>query len=182
MPFTFEKLENGAVLITPKIFKDSRGFFFESYKQSDFKMAGIDKPFVQDNQSFSVKDVIRGIHYQKYPKPQGKLVRCIKGAIIDIAVDLQGGSPTFKQIAKVELTEENKKMLWIPEGYGHAFLSLSEFVEIHYKCTEEFDGSLDAGIRWDDPELNISWECSNVPVISDKDRILPLLRDAILFQ
>lgn len=178
MPFTFEKMQNESVLITPRVFRDSRGYFLETYKQSDFSGFGIYPSFVQDNHSFSTKNVLRGIHFQKTPKPQGKLVRCVRGAILDVAVDLRRDSPTFKKWVSVELTEDNKKMLYIPEGFGHAFLTLSEVAEINYKCTTEYCSSLDAGIRWDDPDIGIDWGLLDNPLLSDKDKLLPLLKDS----
>lgn len=180
MPFTFEKLKNGAVLITPKLFEDPRGFFFESYKFSDFVAAGITKPFVQDNQSFSIKNVFRGIHFQRNPKPQGKLVRCIRGVILDIAVDLRRDSPTFKCGVSVFLNEFNRQLLWVPEGYGHAFFTISDSAEVHYKCTEEYDSKLDAGIIWSDPTLKLDCEIID-PILSEKDKILPFSEDIELF-
>lgn len=181
MPFTFEKMHNDSVLITPRVFRDSRGFFLETYKMSDFEKGGIASPFVQDNHSLSTRNVLRGIHFQKNPNPQGKLVRCLRGAILDVAVDLRKDSPTFKKWVSVELTEDNKKMLWIPEGFGHGFLTLSEIAEINYKCTVEYDSSLDAGIIWNDPEIGIDWGITVPPSLSEKDIALPYLKDAILF-
>lgn len=175
MPFTFEKLENEAVLVTPRVFNDDRGFFLETYKLSDFEKNGIEEKFVQDNHSLSIKNTLRGIHFQKNPSPQGKLVRCIKGKILDIAVDLRKGSPTFLKWVSVELSEENKKMLWIPEGFGHGFLTLSDIAEINYKCTREYDSSLDSGIAWDDPTINIDWKLTESPILSEKDKKLPNL-------
>lgn len=175
MPFTFEKSEiSDVVLIKNKSFNDSRGFFMETYKLSDFLLNGIDAVFTQDNQSYSTENVIRGIHFQKDPRPQGKLVRCIKGKILDVAVDLRPESQTYKKWVSFELSEENKYMLWIPSGFGHGFSVLSKEAEICYKCTNEYDSSLDSGIRFDDPELNIDWKVTN-PVVSEKDSKLPYL-------
>jgi dTDP-4-dehydrorhamnose 3,5-epimerase len=175
MPFEFKET-NEVVLITPKSFKDSRGFFVETYKLSDFFRNGIQEVFVQDNHSFSTERVIRGIHFQRDPKSQGKLVRCIRGRILDVAVDLRPESPNFKKWVSFELSEENKKMLWIPEGFGHGFSVLSKEAEICYKCTNEYDSSLDGGIKYDDPDLNIDWKIEN-PVVSEKDNNLPYLKD-----
>ena len=158
MPFEFKKLEiEGVVLVKPIVFSDDRGFFMETYKYSDFAKNGIKENFVQDNHSKSVKNVLRGIHFQLNPKAQGKLVRCTKGKIFDVAVDLRKNSPTFKKWVGVELSEENKYMLYIPAGFGHAFLTLSNEAEVLYKATEEYSKEHDSGIRWNDPEINITW-------------------------
>lgn len=177
MPFTFQKSNiEEVVLITPKYFKDSRGFFMETFKFSDFFNNGINEVFLQDNQSYSTENVIRGIHFQRKPKPQGKLVRCIKGRILDVAVDLRPESKTYKKWVSFELSEDNKQMLWVPAGFGHGFSVLSKEAEICYKCTNEYDSELDSGIRFDDPELGIDWKIDN-PVVSDKDYSLPYLKD-----
>lgn len=177
MPFTFEKLDlEGVILVTPKIFKDSRGFFLETYKSSDFYIGGIQESFTQDNRSFSSKNVLRGIHFQKHPRPQGKLVSCLKGSIFDVAVDLREDSSTFKQWVGVELSEDNKQMLYIPPGFGHGFATLSEFAEISYKCTNEYKYSLDGGIIWNDSDLSIDWKIEN-PLLSEKDLKLPSLKE-----
>lgn len=177
MPFLFEKSEiEEVVLVKPKTFQDSRGFFMETYKFSDFFKNGIDGVFLQDNQSFSTENVIRGIHFQREPKPQGKLVRCIKGKILDVAVDLRPSSKTFKKWVSFELSDQNNYMLWVPPGFGHGFSVLSKEAEICYKCTNEYDASLDAGIIYNDPELNIDWKIK-YPVISDKDQKLPFLKN-----
>lgn len=180
MPSQFEKTHiEGVLLIKPRTFQDERGWFFETYKSSEFIIIGITKDFVQDNHSFSTKNVIRGIHFQRSPKAQGKLVRCIRGTIFDVAVDLRPNSPTFKKWVGYHLSEENKHMLWIPEGFGHGFSALTDHVEITYKCSDEYDPKLDGGVRFDDPELDIQWDIEN-PVISDKDKLLPYLKDVIL--
>ncbi len=175
MPFTFEDLDLGGVtLVTPKIFDDSRGFFLETFKASDFYAAGIQENFTQDNHSLSTKNVLRGIHFQNHPKPQGKLVRCIRGAIFDVAVDLRPTSTTFGKWLGVELSAENKQMLYIPPGFGHGFSTLSEEAEINYKCTAEYNFDLDGGVIWNDAELGIDWKIEN-PLISEKDEKLPTL-------
>jgi len=172
MAFEFKKLDiEGLILITPKHYYDPRGVFFETYKKSDFYENGITEEFVQDNCSYSMKDVLRGLHYQKDPKAQSKLVRCIKGTIWDVAVDFRQDSPTYKKWVGVKLTSENDKMLFIPKGFLHAFCALTE-ATIHYKCTELYDPSLDAGIRWDDPSIGIRWPIQ-YPIVSDKDKNLP---------
>ncbi len=180
MPFEFKKLEiEGVVLVKPIVFSDDRGFFMETYKYSDFAKNGIKENFVQDNHSKSVKDVLRGIHFQLNPKAQGKLVRCTKGKIFDVAVDLRKNSPTFKKWVGVELSEENKYMLYIPAGFGHAFLTLSNEAEVLYKATEEYSKEHDSGIRWNDPEINITWGIKS-PILSEKDANLPYLKDSNL--
>ncbi len=177
MNFEFVKLEiPEVILIKPKVFEDVRGFFMEAYKASVFAQAGINYAFVQDNHSKSKKGVLRGLHYQLEPKAQGKLVRCIKGKIWDVAVDIRRGSPTFGRWVAVELSEENKYMLWIPPGFAHGFLALED-CEIIYKCTEEYAPELDRGIIWNDPDIAISWPIDN-PILSAKDAKLPRLKDA----
>ncbi len=177
MNFEFVKLEiPEVILIKPKVFEDARGFFMEAYKASVFAQAGINYAFVQDNHSKSKKGVLRGLHYQLEPKAQGKLVRCIKGKIWDVAVDIRRGSPTFGRWVAVELSEENKYMLWIPPGFAHGFLALED-CEIIYKCTEEYAPELDRGIIWNDPDIAIPWPTDN-PILSPKDAKLPRLKDA----
>ncbi|MGB9668046.1 MAG: dTDP-4-dehydrorhamnose 3,5-epimerase [Thermosulfidibacteraceae bacterium] len=181
MNFEFVGLEiSGLILIKPRVFKDQRGFFMETYKFSVFRENGIDVKFLQDNHSGSVKGVLRGLHYQKHPKAQGKLVRCIKGEIFDVAVDIRKGSPTFGKWVGVYLSEENKYMLWIPEGFAHGFLVVSDYAEIIYKVSgAEYSQAHDAGIRWDDPEIAINWPLDRVGelILSEKDSKLPYLRD-----
>lgn len=178
MPFTFEPTDiRDVVLIRPRVFEDERGFFLESYKRSDFVAAGIKEEFVQTNHSFSTKGVIRGLHYQKNPAAHGKLVRAIAGVIFDVAVDIRKGSPTFGKWVGVELSAENKKMLYVPVGFAHGFAVLSDTAEVMYKITNEYCPEADAGIAWDDPAIGIDWRLSE-PVLSDKDRANPLLKDA----
>lgn len=178
MPFEFKKLEiPDVILIKPKIFYDVRGFFLETYKSSDFLKAGIEKTFVQDNLSYSKKGVLRGLHYQLNPASQGKLVRVLKGKILDVAVDIRKGSPTFGRWISEILSEDNRHMLWIPEGFAHGFLSLEEGTEVLYKNTSEYEPSLDRGIIWNDPEIGINWGIDN-PIVSDKDNKHPLLKEA----
>jgi dTDP-4-dehydrorhamnose 3,5-epimerase len=146
MPFSFTKLPlDGLVLVEPRVYTDGRGFFLESYKESEFAAAGIDGRFVQDNHSLSRKNVLRGLHFQRAPKAQGKLVRVIKGTVWDVAVDIRKESPTFKRWHGIELSAENGLMLYIPPGFAHGFLALSDEVHLIYKCTEEYDAALDAG-------------------------------------
>ena len=177
MPFEFIRLEiPDVVLIKPLVFPDERGFFMETFKKSDFVRNGINYDFVQDNHSKSKKGVLRGLHYQLNPKAQGKLVRCIKGKIWDVAVDIRKGSPWYSKWVAVELSEENKHMLWIPPGFAHGFVAL-ENSEILYKCTEEYEPALDRGIIWNDREIGIKWPITN-PILSKKDAGLPELKSA----
>jgi dTDP-4-dehydrorhamnose 3,5-epimerase len=152
----------------------------ESFKASDFKKANLPTHFVQDNFSFSKKDIIRGLHYQKNPKAQGKLVSVLKGGVWDVAVDIRRKSPTFLKWVAVELNDQNHAMLYIPPGFAHGFTSLSEDVLLLYKCTNEYDPQADAGIRWDDPDIAISWPIDN-PIVSKKDQDLPWIHQAEVF-
>ncbi len=175
MPFQFERTSiEGLILVKPKVFNDGRGFFVEEYKKSDFTKAGINIDFTQDNHSKSSRGVLRGLHFQKDPYAQAKLVRCIKGKVWDVAVDLRAGSATFGKWLGFELSEENFNMLFIPEGFAHGFLTLSQEAEIFYKCSKEYSPQYDSGVRYDDPTLNISWPLKEV-IISDKDKKLPFL-------
>lgn len=177
MPFEFEKLEiEGLVLIKPKAFGDERGFFMESYKKSEFVKNGIDCDFVQDNHSKSVKGVLRGLHYQVAPKAQAKLVRCVKGQIYDFAVDLRPNSKTYGKWARVELSEENKNMLFIPRSFAHGFVVISDNAEIMYKTDNEYSPEHDRGVLWCDKDININW-CVDSPILSDKDKIQPKLSE-----
>ena len=179
MPFSFEKTAiDDVIVITPRAFNDDRGFFMETYKRSDFINNGIKEDFVQDNHSKSTKGVLRGLHYQKAPKAQAKIVRCIKGAIFDVAVDIRKGSKTYGKWVGVELTEENKKMLYIPAGFAHGFCVRSEVAEICYKSSDEYSPENDRGIIWNDSEIGIDWNLDAEPVISEKDSKHPLLKDA----
>lgn len=178
MAFIFEKQEiKDLILITPSIYEDERGFFIETYKASEFKKNGIDIDFVQDNHSRSCKNTLRGLHYQLNPKAQGKLIRCIKGSILDVAVDIRKESKTYGKYVKVILSEKNKKMFWIPPGFAHGFLSLEDNTEIQYKCTEEYSPEHDANILWNDSDIGIDWETNN-PILSNKDANAPKLIDA----
>lgn len=180
MPFEFEKQKlDGAVLIKSRIFPDERGFFVEGYKKSDFVKAGITAEFVQDNHSSSDKGVLRGLHYQRGAAAQGKLVRCIAGAIMDVAVDIRPASPTFGKWLATELSAINAHMLYLPPGFAHGFLVLSRNAEILYKCTAEYSPKDEAGIRWNDPAIGIEWGISE-PLLSAKDDSFPLLKDAKL--
>ena len=177
MGFIFHKTElEGVIVVEPKIFGDNRGFFLETYKASEFIANGININFFQDNHSKSTKDVIRGLHFQHFPKAQAKLVRCIRGKIFDVAVDIRHGSKNFGKWFGIDLSEENKKMLYIPEGFAHGFSVLSDEAEVLYKASNEYAPECDAGIRWNDEELNIDWQVKN-PLVSEKDRILPIFNE-----
>ena len=176
MPFEFERQKiRDIILVKPKVFGDNRGFFLESYKKSDFVANGIKEDFNQDNHSKSTKGVLRGLHYQARPYGQAKIVRCVKGKIYDVAVDIRPKSETFGQYIKVELSEENKQMLYIPEGFAHGFVVLSDEVEILYKASGEYAPQADRGILWNDKDINIDWEIDFEPILSDKDKIQPKL-------
>lgn len=178
MPFEFERQKiKDVILVTPKVFGDNRGFFMESYKKSEFFVNGIDVEFNQDNHSKSTKGVLRGLHYQQEPYGQAKLVRCSKGRIYDVAVDIRPKSPTFGQYVKVELSEENKKMLYIPVGFAHGFVALSDEVEILYKASGEYNLQADRGILWNDPDINIDWGIDFEPILSEKDKMQPKLKE-----
>lgn len=178
MDFHFKKLSiPDVILIEPEIFKDKRGFFMETYKYSDFAGFGIKEYFIQDNYSGSAKGVLRGLHYQNHPKAQGKLLRCIKGKIFDVAVDIRKGSPTYGSWVGIELSEKNNLMLYIPPAFAHGFVVLSSFAEVIYKCTEEYSSEDERGILWNDPDIGIKWPVKR-PILSEKDRGLPLLKDA----
>lgn len=179
MPFEFVRMElEGLVLVKPRIFPDGRGFFIEAYKKRDFAAAGI-PDFVQDNHSKSVKGVLRGLHYQRGAAAQGKLVRCIAGAILDVGVDIRRGSPTFGKWAAAELTAGNAHMLYLPPGFAHGFLVLSETAEMIYKCTAEYSAKDEGGIIWNDTEIGVAWPVK-APLLSARDGALPRLKDAEL--
>jgi len=165
-------------ILEPKVFGDSRGWFMESWSASMMREIGFDYDFVQDNHSFSAeKGVLRGIHFQQSPYSQAKLVRCTKGAVLDIAVDLRKGSPTYKKWVSVELSEENKRQLLIPRGFGHGFLTLTNNSEFLYKADNPYNAAADRSIRWNDPELAIDWGIAR-PLLSEKDASAPLLKDS----
>ena len=176
MKITKTKLD-GVVIIEPDVFGDNRGFFMESWSQRRMEEAGLFYNFVQDNHSLStVKGTLRGIHFQKGDKAQAKLVRCVRGAVLDVAVDLRHDSPTYKQWEAVVLSEENKKQLLIPRGFGHGFLTLTDEVEFLYKADNYYAPEAEGGIRWDDPDIGIDWGIVN-PILSDKDNENPYLKD-----
>ncbi|MEX9851028.1 MULTISPECIES: dTDP-4-dehydrorhamnose 3,5-epimerase [Providencia] len=158
------------LIIEPKVFEDERGFFFESFNQKKFDEAvGYHVNFVQDNHSKSVKGVLRGLHYQEEPYAQGKLVRCVVGEVFDVAVDIRKESPTFGKWVGVNLSAENKRQLWIPEGFAHGFLVLSEIAEFNYKTTNYYHTQSEKCIRWDDINLSIKWPLYSAPICSEKD-------------
>ncbi len=168
-------------VIEPKVFGDERGFFFESYNQRAFNEAiGRKVSFVQDNHSRSQKGVLRGLHYQ-IQQPQGKLVRCTQGEVFDVAVDLRQGSPTFAQWVGVMLSDENKRQMWIPEGFAHGFVVLSETAEFLYKTTDFYAPQYEQAIIWNDPQLAIEWPLEQVPSLSQKDAAAVSFADAVLF-
>ncbi len=179
MPFTFTPLHLPAlVLVESRQFGDDRGVFYETFKASEFEAAGLPTVFVQDNQSRSIPGVVRGVHFQRDPLAQGKLVSAVSGAVWDVGVDLRMDSPTHGQWAGVELRAGDGRMLWVPEGFGHGFVVLgSDDAVLSYKCTREYSGPHDAGVRWDDPTLAIAWPLDREPVLSQKDRQLPFLAD-----
>ncbi len=177
MPFEFEKQSiEDIILVKPKVFGDNRGFFMESYKKSEFIQNGIDTEFQQDNHSKSSAKVLRGLHYQAKPYEQAKLVRCIKGKIYDIAVDIRPNSKTFGKYVKIELSEDNKFMLYIPKGFAHGFVVLSDEAELIYKASGEYNPKADRGILWSDKELNIDWGIDFEPILSEKDKNQPNLK------
>ena len=178
MPFEFERQKiKDVILVKPKVFGDNRGFFMESYKKSDFFANGIDVEFNQDNHSKSTKGVLRGLHYQAKPYGQAKLVRCSKGRIYDVAVDIRPNSETFGQYVKVELSEDNKQMLYIPEGFAHGFVALTDEVELLYKASGEYNPQADRGVLWNDKDINIDWNIDFEPLLSEKDKVQPTLKE-----
>jgi dTDP-4-dehydrorhamnose 3,5-epimerase len=177
MPFTFKKLDiPEVILIEPKFFEDDRGYFMETFKESEFIENGITSKFVQDNFSHSIKGTIRGLHFQTNPKAQAKLVSVCLGEIFDVAVDIRKGSPTFgKWVAEI-LSNENRKMLYIPEGFAHGFGVLSEIANVNYKVNQEYSPQNEEGIIWNDTDLKITWPIQS-PIISSKDLDLSAFRD-----
>lgn len=169
---------NGLIIIEPKLFGDHRGWFTETYSKEKFQKLGIDIDFIQDNHSFSAQmGTLRGLHFQLDPKAQTKLIRCTKGKILDVAVDIREGSPTYRKWVSVELTAENQKQLLIPKGFAHGFLTLTDNVEVQYKVDEYYSPENDRSIRFDDPEIGVVWG-DDSPILSDKDLNAPLLKDS----
>jgi dTDP-4-dehydrorhamnose 3,5-epimerase len=178
MPFTFTPTGIADVIvIEPRVFPDERGFFMETYKHSEFAAHGIREMFVQGNQSHSERDILRGLHFQKRPKAQGKLVRAIAGTIFDVAVDLRQGAPSYGQWVSMELSAENKKMLYAPAGFAHGFCVVSAEADILYMTSDEYAPALESGIAWDDPDLKIAWPVAS-PQLSPRDRQWSRLREA----
>lgn len=165
-------------IVKPSVFEDHRGYFFESYNKEAFLRNGIDQNFVQDNESKSSKGVLRGLHFQKPPFAQGKLVRVMHGAVLDVAVDLRKNSPTYGQWASVELNHDNKWMYWIPPGFAHGFVTLEDNTVFFYKCTNVYNKESEGSILWNDPDLNIDWKIDN-PILSEKDLVGPQIKDFI---
>lgn len=179
MPFTKTHIPD-LLVFEPKVFEDSRGYFFESYNANTFSAEGVDIKFVQDNQAKSSYGVIRGLHYQQDPYAQTKLVRVLSGAIIDVAVDIRKGSPTYGQVYAIELSAENKKQLLVPKGFAHGYSVISETAEVMYKCDAFYNKQSEGGIAYNDPKLNIDWQISaGKAVVSEKDIILPGIDDCI---
>ncbi|CUS83950.1 dTDP-4-dehydrorhamnose 3,5-epimerase [Candidatus Kryptonium thompsonii] len=181
MPFKFTYVDNipGLIIIEPVVFEDERGFFMETYSYKEFERVGISEKFVQDNHSKSKKGVLRGLHFQIEPFAQSKLVRCVKGEIFDVAVDIRPNSPTFKKWFGLILSEGNKRMLYIPKGFAHGFVVLSEVAEVEYKVDNFYSPEHERGIIWNDPEIGINWPIE-YPILSAKDRNLPRLSEIVL--
>lgn len=169
---------DGLIIVQPQAFGDNRGWFMETYSKPKMAAIGITADFVQDNQSYSAKKgILRGLHFQTNPKAQCKLLRCTRGAILDVAVDLRQSSPTYKQWVGVELSAENKRQFFIPAGFAHGFLTLTDDVEVQYKVDEVYSREHDRSVRFDDPDIGVEWGVSD-PVVSEKDRNAPLLKDS----
>ena len=178
MTFLQGKID-GLWIIEPKVFGDHRGFFMESWSKREFEAHGLFYDFVQDNHTMNRgRGTLRGIHFQRGGKAQAKLVRCVRGAVLDVAVDLRPSSPSYKQWQAVELSEENKRQLLIPRGFGHGYITLTDHVEFLYREDNPYAPESEGGILWNDPELGIDWGISD-PILSEKDRRNPLLRDAV---
>ena len=179
MPFTFIPTAlPGVVIIEPKVFADERGFFMETFKKSDFAAGGLDADFVQENHSKSVMGTLRGLHLQRAPKAQGKLVRAVEGEVFDVAADIRRESPTFGRWVSVTLSAENRRSVFIPAGYAHGFCVVSSAAQVVYKTTHEYAPELEWGVRWDDPMLAIPWPIST-PILSSRDDRWPLLADLV---
>lgn len=178
MPFTSDKNEDfGAILVNSKVFNDERGYIFELYKKSAFKEFGIDENFVQENVSFSKKNVIRGLHYQKDPDAQGKLVICLRGKVLDVAVDVRKGSPHYGKWKSTILEEGSGNLFYLPPGFAHGVLTLTDDVVIMYNCTKEYAPDSERGIIWNDPDLAIDWGTTS-PIVVPRDASFPLFKDA----
>ena len=167
---------DGVIIVEPRVFSDARGYFFESYNKERFAKEGLMMNFVQDNESKSSKGVLRGLHFQKPPFAQGKLVRVVKGSVMDVAVDLRKDSPTYGRWESRILSEDNKEMFWIPEGFAHGFLTLEDNTIFNYKCTNVYNKESEGCILWNDPDINIEWNIEN-PILSEKDKLSPLFKE-----
>lgn len=169
----------GLRVVTPDVFGDDRGFFYEAYNADTFRDSGLPTEFLQDNHSWSVKGVLRGLHFQLPPKAMGKLVRCTRGRVWDVAVDLRKHSATYTRHFALELSAENKKMLWMPPGFAHGFYALEE-CELLYKCTTTYEKAGDGNVAWNDPELNVPWPLEGEPILSSRDQAAPKLSELTL--
>lgn len=173
----------GVVIIEPRVFEDARGFFLESYHQERFAALGIDGPFVQDNHARSTRGTLRGLHYQ-LAQPQGKLCRVVQGEVFDVAVDIRPGSPTFGQWTGAVLSDQNKRQIWVPRGFAHGYMVLSESADFLYKCDDFYQPNDQYSVAWDDPQIGITWPLNGLTqndlVLAEKDRSAPLLKDVPL--
>ena len=179
MPFSFKRFDELPEVITvePQVFDDERGWFMETYRKSEFSSQGMSEDFLQDNHSYSTgKGVLRGLHFQRQPAAQGKLVRCVVGEIFDVVVDIRKGSPTYGRWVSATLSAENRRMIWVPVGFAHGFLTVTNVAQVEYKVTAEYSSEHDRGIRWDDPAIGIKWPIQK-PILSRKDAEAPLLKD-----
>ena len=167
---------DGLLIIQPKVFKDNRGYFFESYNKSVFKNHGLTTEFVQDNESLSQKGVLRGLHFQNPPYAQAKLVRVIQGAVLDVAVDIRVKSPTYGQHCSIVLSAENQTMFFVPEGFAHGFLVLEDNTIFSYKCSSNYNKEAESGILWSDTDLAINWQVKE-PILSEKDKVAQKFKD-----
>ena len=177
MNFVKTEIE-GLIVIEPKVFKDDRGYFYESYNYDLFRINGVEDVFVQDNESLSQKNVLRGLHFQKPPYSQAKLIRVVQGKVLDVAVDLRKNSKTYGKHCAIELSSENKKMFYIPEGFAHGFLTLEDDTIFSYKCSGFYNPSSEDALLWNDKYLNINWNVEN-PILSEKDKIAKDFNDFI---
>jgi dTDP-4-dehydrorhamnose 3,5-epimerase len=169
---------DGLLIMQPKVFQDDRGYFFEYFRKDVLNNFGVYPEFVQSNESQSQKNVLRGLHFQNPPFEQGKLIRVVKGAVIDVAVDIRKSSPNYGKWFAYELNEINKTILWIPPGFAHGFLTLADNTIFHYECTNYYHKDSEGSIRWNDPTININWKISD-PIISDKDKFASLFKDFV---
>lgn len=179
MPAVFERCYiEGLVIVKPRVFPDGRGFFLETYRKSEYAANGITEDFVQDNHSKSSRGVLRGLHFQRAPYAQGKLVRVTRGRVWDVAVDIRPGSATYGKWYGLELSEENRTMFYIPAGFAHGFVTLEDDTEFMYKCTAEYNKESEGGLIWNDPDLAIGWPVTDV-LVSEKDQVLPRLKELL---